>query len=88
MKEVLRHMRKSREKCATHERSSKTNDKDPLVKVMAKSVVDFLTEGMRSSHDTPHRDEMHIQTCTSPPIVAAAMGKQQIRGQVSNMLCC
>ncbi len=94
MKEFLRNMRKSREKFAMQQRSNKTNEKDPLVKFMATSVVDFLTEGMRSSHDSPCQDEMHnkdgelhnTQTCTSPTTVAAAMGNQQLRGHVSNTL--
>lgn len=93
MKEFFWNMRKSREKLAVQQRSNKTNEKEPLVKYMATSVVDFLTEGMGSSHDSPCQDEMHnkdgehnTQTCTSPTTVAAAMGNQQLRAQVSNML--
>ena len=91
MKEVLRHMRISRAKTAMHYRSNKAHEEDSVVKLMASSVVDFITEGMRSASDTLHGREMHhegqnsaIQICTSPPTVAAAMGNQQNRGQVSD----
>ena len=90
MKEVLRHMRISREKTAAHYRCSKA-EKESVVKVMATSVVAFITEGMRTSGDTFHSSEVHcegqgpqIQSCTLPSTVAAAMGNQQIRGQVSD----
>lgn len=93
MKEFLKYMRKSREKFAMQQRSSKTNEKASLVKFMATSVVDFLSEGMKSVCTSPYQDEMpskdnehSIQTCTSPPTVVAAMGNQQFRGQVSILL--
>ena len=90
MKEFLRYMRKSREKFAVQKRSRKTNEKASLVKFMMTSVVDFLTEGMKSfctspcQDGRPNKDNEHsTQTCTSPPTVVAAMGNQQLRGQVS-----
>ena len=91
MKEFLRYIRKSREKFAMQQRSRKTNEKVSLVKFMATSVVDFLTEGMKSFCTSPCQNEMPnkdneqtcTQTCTSPPTVVAAMGNQQLRGQVS-----
>lgn len=90
MKEFLRYMRRSREKFAMQQRSRKTNEKASLVKFMATSVVDFLTEGMKSFCTSPCQDEMSnkdnehsTQACTSPPTVVAAMGNQQLRGQVS-----
>ena len=90
MKEFLKYMRKSREKFAMQQRSSKTTEKASLVKLMATSVVDFLTEGMKSFCTSPCQDEMpnkdnehSTQTCASPPTVVAAMGNQQLRGQVS-----
>jgi len=90
MKEFLRYMRKSREKFAMHQRSRKTNEKVSLVKFMATSVVDFVTEGMNSfctspcQNEMPNKDNGHsTQTCSSPPTVVAAMGNQQLRGQVS-----
>ena len=86
VKEFLRNMRKSREKFAEQQRPNKTKEKDPLVKFMATSVVDFLTEGVGSSHDSSCQDGEHVtQTCTSPTTVAAAMGNQQLRGQVTTM---
>ena len=91
MKEVLRHMRVRRERTAMHYRSNRAHGKDSVVKLMATSVVDFITEGMRSSSNAAHGSEVqsegqepHVQICTSPPTVAAAMGNQQIRGQVSD----
>lgn len=76
MKEVLRHVRLSREKMSRHYKSSKSREKDSVVKLMAKSVVSFVTEEVHSS-------EVHSDTVgVSPPTVAAAMGNQQIRAQV------
>ena len=90
MKEFLRYMRKSREKFAMQHRSRKTNEKASLVKFMVTSVVDFLTEGMKSFCTSPCQDGMpnkdtehSTQTYTSPATVVAAMGNQQLRGQVS-----
>ena len=85
MKEVLRHMRISREKTSTdHYRSNKAHEKESVVKLMATSVVSFVTEGMHGSEGYSEAQVSQVQICTSPPTVAAAMGNQQIRAQVSD----
>ena len=88
MKEVLRHMRISREKTSMHYRSNKAHEKESVVKLMATSVVSFVTEGIHSSEVYSEGQGSHVQICTSPPTVAAAMGNQQIRAQVSDYKLC
>ena len=84
MKEVLRHMRISREKSSTHYRSDKAHEKESVVKLIATSVVSFVTEGIHGNEVYSEAQVSHVQICTSPPTVAAAMGNQQIRAQVSD----
>lgn len=91
MKEVLKQMRMRREKTSMHDRFNKANKKDSVVKLMATYVVDFITEEIGKANDVVQSSEAQIEqkgqepgTCTSPPIVAAAMGNQQIRGQVTS----
>ena len=89
VKEALKRMRARREKFTMHQRTNRAQEKHSIVKLMALSIVDFLAEGMRGGHDFAHREDAakdngvnNLQVSTSPPVIAAAMGNQQIRAQV------
>ena len=90
VKEALRRMRVRQERFAIHHgtKSSRNASKSSsVVKAMAASVVDFVTEGMKEDSETPlcHLDTLSssIQITTSPAVVSIAMGQQQIRAEAS-----
>ena len=83
MKEVLRHVRLARVKTSTQCRQSKVGGKDSVVKMMATNVISFIAEGMQSNEAHNEVQNTHVQFRSSPPAVAAAMGNQHIRAQVS-----
>lgn len=78
---VLRHMRLVRGKTSSHFKVSKAHGKHSAMKMMAVNVVSFIAEGMQGSD--AHMEGTHFQCSSSPPAVAAAMGNQHIRAQVS-----
>lgn len=88
VKEALQRMRVCREKFAVHH--SKTNLRSPqeassLVEIMATSVVDFVTEGMKNSSSLGFPDMPSvnpIQITTEPQVVRRAMQHQQHRAEV------
>lgn len=80
---VLRHICLARGKTSSHLKVSKARGKHSAMKMMAVNVVSFIAEGMQGSDAHIEAQGTHFQFCSSPPAVAAAMGNQHIRAQVS-----
>ena len=83
-------MRARHERFALHHGTKScrnTSKSSSVVKAMAASVVDFVTEGIKEDNDIAFsfldNSSSNINITTYPAIVLEAMGQQQIRAEAS-----
>ena len=89
VKEALRRMRQHRENFALHHGNTaleSPGEASSLVKMLATSVVEFVTAGMTVSGPSGSHDDVTslnaTQITTEPSVVSGAMEHQQQRAEV------